>query len=152
LELLYATGCRASEISNMTLRDLHLDEQFCVCRGKGDKERQVPLNSRAVEAVQLYMEQERPALAAKGKLAVDWVLLSRRGRQLPNCIVNAFGSCSNCMRKGWAFRLRSARIRCGTVLQPMCWRAAPTCARCKKCSATPASPRRKSIPMSIRRG
>ena len=37
LEMLYATGCRASEISNLPLRDLHLDEGFCRCRGKGDR-------------------------------------------------------------------------------------------------------------------
>ena len=45
LELLYATGCRASELSNLRLRDMHLDEGFCICRGKGDKERLVPLGA-----------------------------------------------------------------------------------------------------------
>ena len=51
LELLYATGCRASELSNLKLRDLHLDEGYCICRGKGDKERMVPLGARAIAAV-----------------------------------------------------------------------------------------------------
>src|SRR4051812_25901636 len=37
LELLYATGCRASEVSHLELRDVHLDEAYCMCRGKGDK-------------------------------------------------------------------------------------------------------------------
>ena len=60
LELLYATGCRASELSNLRLRDMHLDEGFCICRGKGDKERMVPLGGRAVEAVRAYLEHERP--------------------------------------------------------------------------------------------
>ena len=46
LELLYATGCRASELSNLRLRDMHLDEHFRICRGKGDKERMVPLPTR----------------------------------------------------------------------------------------------------------
>ena len=59
LELLYATGCRASEISNLKLRDMHLDEGYCICRGKGDKERMVPLGARAVAAVQVYLEHER---------------------------------------------------------------------------------------------
>ncbi|HEX3726263.1 MAG TPA: site-specific integrase, partial [Pirellulales bacterium] len=36
LELLYATGCRASEISNLKVEDVHLDECYCLCRGKGD--------------------------------------------------------------------------------------------------------------------
>ena len=82
LELLYATGCRASEISNLKMRDMHLDECFCVCRGKGDKERMTPLGIRAVEAVRAYLEHERPELAAKSRTPADWVLLSYRGRRL----------------------------------------------------------------------
>jgi integrase/recombinase XerD len=82
LELLYATGCRASEIANMKLRDLHLDESYCVCRGKGDKERLVPLNDQAIEAVRLYLEHERHTLATKKKTAAEWLLLSGRGQCL----------------------------------------------------------------------
>jgi integrase/recombinase XerD len=82
LELLYATGCRASEISRLKMRDMHLDECFCVCRGKGDKERVTPLGMRAVEAVRAYLEHERPVLAAKSRAPADWVLLSYRGRRL----------------------------------------------------------------------
>ena len=82
LELLYATGCRASELSNLRLRDVHLDEGFCICRGKGDKERMVPLGGRAVEAVRAYLEHERPELAARCQPAPEWVLLSYRGRRL----------------------------------------------------------------------
>ena len=81
LELLYATGCRASELSNLRLRDAHLDEHFCVCRGKGDKERLVPLGARAVEAVRTYLEHERPRLAALSPQS-DWLLLTYRGRRL----------------------------------------------------------------------
>lgn len=82
LELLYATGCRASELSNLRLRDVHLDERFCICRGKGDKERLVPLNARAVDAVQAYLEHERPKLAGQSHAPADWLLLSCRGRRL----------------------------------------------------------------------
>ena len=82
LELLYATGCRASEISRLKMRDMHLDDRFCVCRGKGDKERVTPLGARAVEAVRAYLEHERPKLAEKGRVTADWVLLSYRGRRL----------------------------------------------------------------------
>ncbi len=82
LELLYATGCRASELSNLRLRDVHLDEGFCICRGKGDKERMVPLGGRAVEAVRAYLEHERPELAARCRPAPEWTLLSYRGRRL----------------------------------------------------------------------
>jgi integrase/recombinase XerD len=82
LELLYATGCRASELSNLRLRDVHLDERFCKCHGKGSKQRLVPLGDRAVEAVRQYLERERPMLAARAAKAPPWLLLSRRGRRL----------------------------------------------------------------------
>lgn len=82
LELLYATGCRASELSTLKMADLHLDDGYCICRGKGDKQRLVPLGRRAAEAVLAYLEQERSRLAAQSKPAPPWLLLSYRGRRL----------------------------------------------------------------------
>ncbi|GIW95233.1 MAG: tyrosine recombinase XerC [Pirellulaceae bacterium] len=82
LELLYATGCRVSECSNLTIRDTHLEQRYCRCRGKGNKERLVPLNLPAVEAIQAYLAEERPALAARQPAPPDWLLLSRSGRRL----------------------------------------------------------------------
>ena len=82
LELLYATGCRASEISSLRMLDLHLDDRFCMCRGKGDKQRMVPLGRQAVEAVENYLKHERSKLAAKRGETTDWVLLSARGKRL----------------------------------------------------------------------
>ena len=82
LEMLYATGCRASELSNLRLRDLHLDEGYCFCRGKGDKERMVPLGGRATAAVREYFEHERGLLARRATPAPEWLLLSYRGRRL----------------------------------------------------------------------
>lgn len=82
LELLYATGCRASEISNLTLPDFHADDGYCTCHGKGDKQRIVMLGTRAVAAVADYFEHERPELAARSGGSPPWVLLSYRGRRL----------------------------------------------------------------------
>ena len=82
LELLYATGCRASELSNLRRQDMRLDEGFCMCRGKGDKQRIVPLGALAIAAVRAYLEHERPRLVAKWRTPADWVLLSYRGRRL----------------------------------------------------------------------
>jgi integrase/recombinase XerD len=82
LELLYATGCRASEAATMRLQDMRLAEKFCICRGKGNKERVVPLGGRAIEALNRYLEQERATLAGRAQPAADWVLLSYRGRRL----------------------------------------------------------------------
>lgn len=82
LELLYATGCRASELSHLKLADVHLSEGFCLCHGKGSKERLVPLGRRAAEAVRGYLEHERPTLASGKSPAPPWLLISRRGQRL----------------------------------------------------------------------
>lgn len=79
LEMLYATGCRASEISNLKMRDLHLKERFCICHGKGSKQRITPLGDQAIEAVSLYLERQRPKLESLGP-GSDYVFLSRSGR------------------------------------------------------------------------
>lgn len=82
LEVLYATGCRASEISNMRLRDIQLEEGFCKCHGKGNKERMTPLGEPAIEAIRLYLERQRPRLAAFRPEQMEWLFLSRSGRRL----------------------------------------------------------------------
>jgi len=81
LELLYATGCRASEVSNLKLADLHLSERYCLAHGKGSKDRLTPLGAAAVQAIRDYQAEERPKLA-KGRGDPPWVLLSRGGKRL----------------------------------------------------------------------
>lgn len=81
LELLYATGCRASEVSNLKLADLHLADRYCLAHGKGSKDRLTPLSPAAVSALQDYLEHERPKLV-KERADVFWVLLSRGGKRL----------------------------------------------------------------------
>lgn len=82
LETLYATGCRASEVSNLRLRDVRLAERYCKCHGKGDKQRMAPLGEAAVETVQAYLKQLRPQLAAKRPQEEDWLFLTRSGRPM----------------------------------------------------------------------
>ena len=82
VELLYATGCRASELSHLRVRDVHLEERYCVCHGKGDKQRMVPLGDSAISAVQDYLKHQRSELAAKAGSPPEWLLLSRRGKRL----------------------------------------------------------------------
>jgi integrase/recombinase XerD len=82
LELLYATGCRASELSNLRCRDLHLNEGYCLCHGKGGKQRLTPLGRAAREAVEDYLQNERSRLAEPATSPPEWLLLSRRGRRL----------------------------------------------------------------------
>jgi integrase/recombinase XerD len=82
LEMLYATGCRVSELSMLRMRDLHLAESYCQCHGKGDKQRIVPFGRRAAAAVTAYLEQERPKLARRADSPVEFLLLSTRGARL----------------------------------------------------------------------
>ncbi|HEY2148946.1 MAG TPA: site-specific tyrosine recombinase XerD [Pirellulales bacterium] len=82
LELLYATGCRASEVSHLTIADVHLADGYCVCHGKGDRQRIVPMNGRAAAAVKAYLDDERPRLVEAGRDDPGWLLLSRRGHRL----------------------------------------------------------------------
>ena len=103
LEFFYATGCRVSELSHLRLRDVHLTEGHCFCTGKGDKQRLVPLNLRAVEAFRVWMQEERPNIQRRAAAAIDreffrlsdelkesaaedrflsWAFLSWRGQQI----------------------------------------------------------------------
>ena len=64
LEVFYAGALRVSEIINVKLEDLKLEMGYMLVRGKGDKERIVPLGRAAQEVVQLYLRDARPVLAA----------------------------------------------------------------------------------------
>lgn len=66
LELLYAGALRVSELVNATIEDLKLEAGYMLVRGKGDKERIVPLGKPAQDALTEYMASGRPALAARG--------------------------------------------------------------------------------------
>ena len=83
LEMLYGGGLRVGEICALRVEDLHLDQGRAQVRGKGDKERLVPLGRSAVEAVERYLERGRPELAAAAMGEVRRELfLSVRGRPL----------------------------------------------------------------------
>jgi len=85
LALMYATGCRASEIANMSLRDVHLDENYCRCVGKGNKERLVSLNPVAIAAIRAYLDKERPRLARGPE--ENGLFLSGRGRAFTRIMI-----------------------------------------------------------------
>lgn len=76
LELLYASGLRVSELVGLTVKDLNLTEGFLLCRGKGGKERIVPLGGKARKAISRYLAEVRPLLLKK---PADFLFLTRRG-------------------------------------------------------------------------
>src|SRR5919197_790213 len=77
LELMYACGLRASEAIGIEVADVDLEEGILRARGKGSKERVVPIGRKAVEAVRRYLDRGRPALV--------------RGHFVPQLFVNFRG-------------------------------------------------------------
>jgi integrase/recombinase XerD len=80
LELLYASGLRASELCDAKTRDMNLQVGVIRVLGKGAKERLVPVGKAAVDAISLYLEDCRPKLAKD--LRNDRLFLSRTGRPM----------------------------------------------------------------------
>jgi integrase/recombinase XerD len=81
LEVFYAGALRVSEIISAKLEDLKLEAGYMLVRGKGDKERVVPLGKSAQDALTEYLSQSRPALAA-GKRSVTSAISSTRNSPL----------------------------------------------------------------------
>jgi integrase/recombinase XerD len=65
LELLYATGMRASECLALRLDDINLTAGYVVCTGKGSKQRLVPVGAQALARVRLYLRDVRPLYARR---------------------------------------------------------------------------------------
>src|SRR5580765_7445408 len=63
-DLLYATGMRVSELVGVRPADLHLDDGYLTCIGKGNKERLIPIGEQAADSVRRYARDGRPALVA----------------------------------------------------------------------------------------
>ena len=80
LELLYATGMRASELAGLKQSDLNLNIGYLCCLGKGRKERVIPLGRIAAAAVRQYLDGLRGKLVKA--FSDDFLLLSRTGRGL----------------------------------------------------------------------
>ena len=80
LELLYGSGARISEAVALDVDDVDLTEGAVLLRGKGGKQRLVPLGSYAREALEAYLVRGRPALAAAGRGGPALFLNHRGGR------------------------------------------------------------------------
>jgi integrase/recombinase XerD len=82
LEVLYGTGARISEAVGLDVDDLDLVDGVVLLRGKGGKERLVPVGSFARDAVTTYLTRARPALAATGAASGGAMFLNARGGRL----------------------------------------------------------------------
>jgi integrase/recombinase XerD len=85
LAVLYATGCRASEIANLHTSDVRVADRICRCRGKGNKERIVNLNPVAIAALEAYIAHERPEMVRYREQ--DALFVTRTGRALTRIMI-----------------------------------------------------------------
>lgn len=81
LELMYATGTRASEVANQEIALVFLEERYCKCTGKGNKQRIVPFSQPAQLVLGVYLQQVRPRLV-EGRTDPGILFLSRAGKPL----------------------------------------------------------------------
>ena len=78
-ELLYSSGLRVSELTNLKLNDIDYTLQILKCMGKGSKERIVPVNKKAIKAIKTYLK-EREFIIKKFKLSTKRLFISDTGK------------------------------------------------------------------------
>ena len=81
LYVLYSSGLRASEVLNLKLTNLILEEEFIRLIGKGSKERFVPISAVAIDSINTYVQNLRPELSRKNESS-GFLFLNNRGQQL----------------------------------------------------------------------
>lgn len=79
LEMFYACGLRVSELANLQLSDLHLDDGYIRCIGKGRKERVIPVAEEAIRLLNRYLDEVRPLLCANPHLQNVFVTKQESG-------------------------------------------------------------------------
>ena len=85
IETLYGSGLRVSELVNVKLSNLFLDEEYMRIEGKGKKERLVPLSKESIKQIRLWL-MDRAQLEIK-KGAEDYLFLNRRGAPLTRVMI-----------------------------------------------------------------
>jgi integrase/recombinase XerC len=121
LELFYGTGMRLAELATLNAGDVDPIADQVKVRGKGRKERILPVGRHALKALRRY-EREREALLA-----------ARPG-------ASAGTTCAS-----WAIAPASRSTRCATASPRTCWTRGPISGPCRSCSATARSARRRCI-------
>ena len=86
IETLYSCGLRVSELIDLRLRNLFFDEGFIKVIGKGNKERFVPIGTKAIKEINFYL-QDRNSLKCISKESENIVFLNRRGKKLSRVMI-----------------------------------------------------------------
>lgn len=81
MELLYGTGMRISELTNLSVKDIDPDSETVIVTGKGSKQRLIPVGMYALGAIEKYTQGERRQMVAKGP-GLNKLFLNRRGKPL----------------------------------------------------------------------
>jgi len=102
LELAYSCGLRSAEVVALDLGDVDLDREHVHVRGKGGKERLVPLGEEAAWRVGLWLRDGRPALV---RVASDALFLSVRGRRLDTSVLRRLMRNPHRLRHAYATHL-----------------------------------------------
>ena len=82
LEFAYASGVRVSELTELKVRDVDLEEGFATVHGKGSKERLVPVGGAALKAIRVYLRELRPRLERGRTGSTGALFLNARGGSL----------------------------------------------------------------------
>ena len=85
IEVLFSCGLRVSELVNLKLSNLYLDEQFVRVLGKGSKERLVPISKRAIQELGYWFDDRQHMTIKPGE--EDYVFLNRRGAHLTRVMI-----------------------------------------------------------------
>lgn len=85
VEVFFSCGLRVSELVNLKLSDLFLDDHFLRVVGKGNKERLVPISDRAINELNLWFDDRRQMTIKPGE--EDYVFLNRRGHHLTRTMI-----------------------------------------------------------------
>lgn len=85
IEVLFSCGLRVSELTNLKLSNLYLDEEYVRVEGKGRKERLVPISQKAIKELGFWFDDRRLMTIKKGE--EDYVFLNRRGAHLTRTMI-----------------------------------------------------------------
>ena len=85
LEVLYSCGIRVSELVNLRLSQLYLDDEYICVEGKGGKQRLVPISPSAIDEIMLYLQYRSKLDIKPGE--EDFLFLNRRGRHMTRVMV-----------------------------------------------------------------
>jgi integrase/recombinase XerC len=132
-ELLYGCGLRVSELVGLDLQHVDANDHWILARGKGRKERQVPVTGKAWTALEIYLRDRG------GRTSEDAVFLNHRGARLTDRAVRNF------TRRDWQEILPCIHIVSAMRMRRICCRMERTCARFKNCWATHGFQPRRGI-------